>query len=61
MGKRGGPSGQSCTSAAWPLAARAQQGRVRLVGVLHAFAEAGEQRVVAALHESLQHWLDGWA
>ena len=47
------------SAAAWPAVARAQQReRVRLVGVLHAFAEADEQDVVAALHESLQQL--GW-
>ena len=51
-------------AAAWPLAARAQQGEwVRRVGVLSNFAESDleAQSMVEALHQTLQElgWVEG--
>src|SRR5262245_21689699 len=51
----------SGAAVAWPLAARAQQGRMRRVGVLMGFAESDPQwsARLAALRAALQERTDG--
>ncbi len=64
MGRRNFIVGLACTTAAWPLIARAQQAeRMRRIGVIMGFAETdlGAQAQVAALRQGLRKlgWEEG--
>jgi putative ABC transport system substrate-binding protein len=63
IGRREFMAALGAAATAWPLPARAQQDRMRRLGVLTAFAEndAGGQKYVAAFAQGLRElgWIDG--